>query len=126
MLEREENSPQHGEAESSPAPGLPGYRTRPGRSGWDYLDSQRELAYMEGLFIRHLFTGHVRTRNPFALVALVAIALCFFVLAIAFAQKYRFALIPLFTCAVPFAILGFVFLANVVLSLVMPKPPAQD
>ena len=32
-------------------PGTPGYRTRPGRSGLDYLESEWELAHMEGLFL---------------------------------------------------------------------------
>lgn len=33
-------------------PGWPGYRTRPGRTGLDYIDTQVEVAHMTGVFIR--------------------------------------------------------------------------
>ena len=49
-------------------PGLPGYRTRPGRSGYDPLDTNREAGFMEGTFFRNLFTLRLRTRNPFYLI----------------------------------------------------------
>ena len=45
-------------------PGTPGYRTRPGRSGLDYLDTQFEFARMEGIFLRRLFTGRLLTSSP--------------------------------------------------------------
>ena len=45
-------------------PGTPGYRTRPGRSGLDYLDNEFELARMEGIFLRRLFTGRLTTSSP--------------------------------------------------------------
>lgn len=51
-------------------PGWPGYRTRPGRSGLDYLDNQFELAHMQGLFIRRLITGQLRTHEPLYLAAM--------------------------------------------------------
>jgi hypothetical protein len=46
-------------------PGWPGYRTRPGRSGYDYLDNQFEWGHMLGVLLRMLFTGKLRTKNPF-------------------------------------------------------------
>ncbi len=52
----------------SSLPGLPGYRTRPGRSGLDPLDTRNEAAHMEGLFLRNVFTLRARTRNPFYLL----------------------------------------------------------
>jgi hypothetical protein len=52
----------------SQLPGLPGYRTRQGRSGYDPLDTNREAAFMEGTFYRNLFTLRLRTRNAFYLV----------------------------------------------------------
>ena len=48
--------------------GLPGYRTRNGRTGYDPLDTRAEAARMEGLFIKNLFTLKLRTRNPFYLI----------------------------------------------------------
>ncbi|MFC1879001.1 hypothetical protein ACFLZW_03725 [Chloroflexota bacterium] len=44
--------------------GWPGYRTRPGRSGLDPLDNHFEWAHMQGVFLRRLFTGSLRTKNP--------------------------------------------------------------
>lgn len=52
-------------------PGFPGYRTRQGRSGLDPLDTNREAAFMEGVFLRNLFAFRLRTRNPFHLVLMV-------------------------------------------------------
>lgn len=49
-------------------PGLPGYRTREGRSGLDPIDTNLESAYMEGTFYRNLFTLKIRTRNIFYLI----------------------------------------------------------
>lgn len=49
-------------------PGWPGYRTRPGRSGYDYLDNRFEWAHVQGILLRKLFTGKFRTRNPFYLI----------------------------------------------------------
>jgi hypothetical protein len=49
-------------------PGVPGYRTRQGRSGYDPLDTNREAAFMEGTFYRNLFTLRLRTRNTFYLI----------------------------------------------------------
>lgn len=47
--------------------GWPGYRTRPGRSGWDPIETDNEAAHMEGTFLRNIFTLQARTRNPFYL-----------------------------------------------------------
>lgn len=49
-------------------PGLPGFRTRQGRSGYDPLDTNREAAFMEGTFYRNLFTLRLRTRKAFHLI----------------------------------------------------------
>lgn len=48
-------------------PGRPGYRMRDGRTGWDPIDTARESAYMEGRFFKALFTGRLRTCNPWYL-----------------------------------------------------------
>lgn len=56
-------------------PGWPGYRTRPGRSGYDYLDTTYEEAHMEGVFLRLLFTGKLRTGSWVGLASLAAIGM---------------------------------------------------
>jgi hypothetical protein len=47
--------------------GWPGYRTARGKSGLGYVETQAELAHMQGLMLRWLFTGKFRTHNPFYL-----------------------------------------------------------
>jgi len=54
-------------------PGWPGYRTRQGRSGYDYLDTQFELAHMEGVWLRQLLTGRLRTHSLAGLILLAFI-----------------------------------------------------
>jgi len=67
--------PPYMDVPASLIPGWPGYRTRPGRSGLDYLDSEFELAHMQGLFLRRLFTGKLRTTKPVYLAAMAALGL---------------------------------------------------
>ena len=50
--------------------GRPGYRTRANRSGLDPVDSDNEAGYMGGVFLRKVLTLRLRTRNPWALLAL--------------------------------------------------------
>jgi hypothetical protein len=55
--------------------GQPGYRTRGNRSGYDPLDTEAESGHMIGVFVRHLFTGRLRTKSAvyLALMAVVSI-----------------------------------------------------
>lgn len=46
------------------SPGEPGYRTQAGRSGLDPVDTQLEVARMEGTFLSKLIRLQLRTRNP--------------------------------------------------------------
>lgn len=55
-------------------PGWPGYRNRPGRSGLDYLDSKFELGHMEGLFVRALITGRLRTDRVAYLILMAVVS----------------------------------------------------
>lgn len=50
--------------------GLPGYRTREGRSGLDPVDTPAEASYIEGVLIVKVFKFQARTRNPFYLIAM--------------------------------------------------------
>jgi len=49
-------------------PGWAGHRTRYGRSGYDPLETDFELAHMEGVIFWRLITLKFRTRNPFYLL----------------------------------------------------------
>lgn len=62
--------------ERSKAPGVPGYRTAGFKSGYDPIETQREAAQLEGLLYRNLFTGRLRSRNPFLIAALILVGVC--------------------------------------------------
>jgi hypothetical protein len=47
-------------------PGWPGYRTRDGRSGYDYVDNQAEAGHSAGTFLRTFIAG--RMTNPIHLL----------------------------------------------------------
>jgi hypothetical protein len=49
-------------------PGLPGYRTRDGRSGLDPVDSGTEAGHTLGTYIQKLFTGQLKVNNPIYLI----------------------------------------------------------
>lgn len=57
--------------------GWPGHRTRPGRSGYDPLDSDFEYAQMQGRIMRMLFTKKLRTHNPFYLLFMTLVGMIF-------------------------------------------------
>jgi hypothetical protein len=42
-----------------------------GKSGYDPIANRNEAAYAQGRFLRGLFTGQARTRNPFALLMML-------------------------------------------------------
>ena len=58
--------------------GQAGYRTRRGRSGLDYVETQAEFGHSLGTIIRRLLIGKMRIRNPFNLLILgfLGILLC--------------------------------------------------
>lgn len=58
--------------------GIPGYRTRQDRTGFDPLDTSAESAHMEGLFLRELFALRLRTRNPLYLLMMFSFGPLFF------------------------------------------------
>jgi len=60
------NVPKDKDSRDDPSsiPGWPGYRTRDGRSGYDPIDMRTEAAHTASTFVRDLFTGKLRIRNP--------------------------------------------------------------
>ena len=57
--------------------GWPAHRFRPGRSGYDPLDTDFEQAHIEGVMIRMLFTGRFRTHNPAYLFMMACLCILF-------------------------------------------------
>lgn len=66
------NKPKDKRDQDNPStlPGWPGYRTRDGRSGYDPIDTRTEAAHTTGAFIRGLFSGKLRIKNPVSLFLL--------------------------------------------------------
>lgn len=55
--------------------GWPGYRTSQNKSGLGYMETQAEMAHMQGLFIVWLVTGKFRTHNPIFLLGMLLFGL---------------------------------------------------
>ena len=103
---------------ASQLPGWPGYRTRPGRSGLDYLDSEFELAHMEGLLLRRLFTGKLRTTNPLYLAGMGVLGgLCILPALLTTISPTLDAVCPGLVYFIPMAIGGIALLYNLAANL---------
>ena len=65
-VSKSSHTPKEKDERNDPSslPGWPGYRTREGRSGYDPIDTRTEAAHTFGTFIRSLFTGQLRIKNP--------------------------------------------------------------
>jgi tetratricopeptide (TPR) repeat protein len=100
--------------------GWPGHRTLPGRSGYDPLDSEFELAHMEGIILRQLIIGKFRTRNPLDLLLMgfwgcLGCLSIFFTLAEALNGQPRALFFNIFF--IPHIAIGAALLWNAALSL---------
>ena len=95
-------------------PGRPGYRTRPGRSGYDPLDTYGETGFALGTFIRNLFTGQLRTRNPAYLTVMTVVGIgCLTPLMCSLIELVSTGGIASLFVAVPAGMVGFMLLTNV-------------
>ncbi len=109
-------------------PGWPGYRTRPGRSGYDQLDSSYELSHIEGVIIRKLLSGTMRTRSPILILYMAFIGLIFCIPLLMVWELLRGDFIYLFPVIIqtPVLIVGIMLLVNVFLSLVLDDSTEPD
>ena len=101
--------------------GLPGHRTAMGRSGLGYLATCAELAHMEGLMLRWLFTGKFRTHNPIYLFVMFMFGLVCGILplgAIFFEIIYssNFEMIYVLIVGSPYLAIGCALFMNSILS----------
>jgi hypothetical protein len=105
---------------SSSLRGYPGYRTRDGRSGLDPIDNDAEGGHMAGVFLRHLLTGRLHTRNPQSLFLWAVLGLgCVMPMILAILEALHGNLLP-FGAWVMIAIaglLGIAWLANLINNL---------
>lgn len=100
-------------------PGWAGHRNRPGRSGYDPLETDFELAHMQGVVIRLLVTRKFRTRNPIYLLFMTCLGLIYSLplLGITELLQGNLNFLPLMIIYSPYWIVGIAFLINVLLSL---------
>jgi hypothetical protein len=107
--------------------GWPGYRTSQGRSGLGYLETQAELAHMQGVMIRWLITGKFISHNPLYLLLMflfgfftggLPLVLVLGELFNAANRALIFIVAPLFS---PYVLIGILLVINVGISLLNTK-----
>ncbi|HAV78020.1 MAG TPA: hypothetical protein DCX53_11785 [Anaerolineae bacterium] len=106
--------------------GWAGHRNRPGRSGYDPLDTDFELAHMEGVVIRRLITLKFRTKNPLNLLIMLYLGILY-----SFYGGVPFMLggwegLFLGFISSPYLIIGLAMLINVFSSLWHQRPSKED
>lgn len=109
--------------------GWPGHRTRPGRSGYDPLNTNFENAHMGGVMIRSLFTRKFRTRLPFYLFLMAYSGLMFCLPLLFFGVSLLLgdgSVVGVLIVLSPYWVIGIALLINVYLSLLLEKSDAYD
>ncbi len=116
-------------------PGQLGYRTRPGRTGLDPMDTYREEGLFLGIVLRQLLGVQVRTRNLLLIVLMLVLGLClldFIIVSLAGLfgpNRYDFgSRIPSLTFLVPWGLIGFMSIVNALVNIgsMIWEPPTQD
>ena len=104
--------------------GYPGYRTYPGRNIYDPLNSDFELAHIEGSVLHSLLTFKFKTHNPFYLALLAFFGMAFLFPAImtitSLSDKSQHAF-SLFIVFAPYTLLGLLLWSNILASLLSLK-----
>jgi len=113
-------------AKDNSAPGLPGYRIRQGRTGYDPIENIQEGAYLQGKFLRLLLTGRLRTRRPVYLWLMGLSGISLLAPLVLYGTSYLQRKWELdatqWLCGMlPLAVLGLGLLVNFILSLVTNK-----
>ena len=109
--------------------GWPGHRLRQGRSGYDPLDMDFELAHVEGLMVRWLFTGKFLTQHAIYLLGMIflsALGLIPLVLGAGDLLHGSWLSIALIVAFSPYWVVGLALLTNVFLSLRSTNLADQD
>ncbi len=99
--------------------GWPGYRNRPGRSGYDPLEKSAEQGHVQARVLLLLATGKFRTRDPLYLAVMTCVGLLYcspLLATILLFQGDWFSLFFLFVHS-PYWVFGILLLKNVFLSL---------
>lgn len=107
--------------------GWPGYRTMGNKSGLGYVETQAELAHMQGLMIRWMLTGKFIMHNPIFLILIFIFGLftggmpLVFVLAEIFSPHNPAVTLFITSLFSPYVLVGILMIVNVVISVFNPK-----
>jgi tetratricopeptide (TPR) repeat protein len=100
--------------------GWAGHRNRPGRSGYDPLETQFEYAHMQGVIFRLLITGKFTPQIPVYLLLMTYTGIVYslpFLIGLAGLFAGRWGMVFILIYFGPYWIIGIVILVNVFLSL---------
>jgi len=97
--------------------GWAGHRNRPGRSGYDPLETDFEHAHMQGVIFRRLITRTFRTRSPIYLLFMACMGVLYFLYGVSPFMLGNGYGILLGLISSPYLIIGITLLINVYLSL---------
>jgi Tfp pilus assembly protein PilF len=112
--------------------GWAGHRTRPGRSGYDPLDTDFESAHVEGVIFRTLIDKKFRSRNPMYLLLMsfegfiFCIPILWFIILIISQEVWYWYIVYVLILYSPYCIAGIALLNNVYLSLRLEKADEYD
>ena len=114
--------PEYYLPETAKIPGWPGYRTRPGRSGYDPIDYQIEGAHMEGLLIRYGLSGKLTTRNPIYLFFMAIYGVLFampVIGGIITSFSFGISYLSRYIVLLPYGLMGVVLIGNFIKSIIL-------
>ena len=106
--------------------GWPGYRTAHNKSGLGYMETQAEMAHMQGVMLRQMITGKFITHNPIYLFMMILFGLLVGIipLMMLFAEIFISSnFIVLFFATpiiLPYIVVGIALVINVVISILNP------
>jgi hypothetical protein len=107
--------------------GWPGYRTANNKSGLGYLETQFELAHMQGVMLRQMITGKFITHNLFYLFMMFLFGILIGVIPLAMLLTEIFAsgnFIVIFYSTpilLPYVVVGIALVVNVGISVLNPN-----
>jgi len=105
--------------------GWPGYRTSKNKSGLGYLETQAELAHIQGVMLRQMFTGKFTTHNLFFLFCMFTFGLLVgvFPLIMLFVEIFgagNLSLLFVIFPISPYMFVGIALVINSIISILNP------
>lgn len=106
--------------------GWAGHRNRPGRSGYDPLETDFELARMQGVVFRRLITLQFRTRNPIYLLLMIYMGVSYSLYGVVAFTLGNWWGVLTGIISSPYLIVGIALLINAYASLRLENPGEHE